>query len=179
MSARLEIDPIRAAITVQCFSDPASYEDPCCETSALVAIAMATHLPSELAACEGKGRALLMLFLFSDVGIHDSSTRIRVGSHIDTARQLAPAKEAGLTLRELASDGCAGSAHHLEQLATGPAGKVYLCHPFLVHSAYKDYGKQPRFIAQPPLLPREPISLERSDNSYSPVEKTILRALGR
>ena len=41
-----------------------------------------------------KGRALLMLFLFSDVGIHDS-TRIRVGSHIDTARQLAPAKEAG------------------------------------------------------------------------------------
>jgi len=126
-----------------------------------------------------KGRALLMLFLFSDVGIHDSSTRIRVGSHIDTARQLAPAKEAGLTLRELASDGFAGSAHRLEQLATGPAGKVYLCHPFLVHSAYKDYGKQPRFIAQPPLLPREPISLERSDNSYSPVEKTILRALGR
>ncbi len=114
-----------------------------------------------------KGRALLMLFLFSDVGIHD------------TARQLAPAKEAGLTLRELASDGFAGSAHRLEQLATGPAGKVYLCHPFLVHSAYKDYGKQPRFIAQPPLLPREPISLERSDNSYSPVEKTILRALGR
>ena len=30
-----------------------------------------------------KGRALLMLFLFSDVGIHDSSTRIRVGSHIE------------------------------------------------------------------------------------------------
>ena len=53
VSARLEIDSIRAAITVQCFSDPASYEDPCCETSALVAIAMATHLPSELAACEG------------------------------------------------------------------------------------------------------------------------------
>ena len=52
-SARLEIDPIRAAITVQCFSDPASYEDPCCETSALVAIAMATPLPGELAACEG------------------------------------------------------------------------------------------------------------------------------
>ena len=69
-----------------------------------------------------KGRALLMLFLFSDVGIHDSSTRIRVGSHIDTARQLAPAKEAGLTLRELTSDGFAGSAHRLEQLATGPAG---------------------------------------------------------
>lgn len=49
----LEIDPIRAAITVQCFSDGTCYEDPCCETSALVAVAMATHLPGELAACEG------------------------------------------------------------------------------------------------------------------------------
>ena len=33
-----------------------------------------------------KGRALLMLFLFSDVGEHDAPTRIRVGSHMDIAR---------------------------------------------------------------------------------------------
>jgi hypothetical protein len=38
-----------------------------------------------------KGRALLMLFLFSDVGQLDAPTRIRVGSHADIARQLAPA----------------------------------------------------------------------------------------
>ena len=53
VTAHLEIDPIRAAITVQCFAGSGAYEDPCCETSALVAVAMATHLPSELAACEG------------------------------------------------------------------------------------------------------------------------------
>ena len=58
VSARLEIDPIRAAITVQCFSDPASYEDPCCETSALVAIAMATH-PSRQDAASAKDLASL------------------------------------------------------------------------------------------------------------------------
>ncbi len=52
-----------------------------------------------------RGRALLMLFLFSDVGERDAPTRIRVGSHRDIARQLAPAGEAGLTLRELAADG--------------------------------------------------------------------------
>ena len=46
-----------------------------------------------------KNRALLMLFLFSDVGEDDAPTRIRVGSHIDIARMLAPAGEAGLTLR--------------------------------------------------------------------------------
>jgi hypothetical protein len=37
-----------------------------------------------------RGRALLMLFLFSDVGEMDALTRIRVGSHIDIARILAP-----------------------------------------------------------------------------------------
>ena len=36
-----------------------------------------------------KGRALLMLFLFSDVGEFDAPTRIRIGSHADIARQLA------------------------------------------------------------------------------------------
>jgi hypothetical protein len=36
------------------------------------------------------GRALLMLFLFSDVSEDDAPTRIRVGSHYDVARLLAP-----------------------------------------------------------------------------------------
>jgi hypothetical protein len=44
-----------------------------------------------------RGRALLMLFLFSDVGEADAPTRIKVGSHRDIARQLAPAGEAGLS----------------------------------------------------------------------------------
>lgn len=124
-----------------------------------------------------KGRALLMLFLFSDVGEDDAPTRIRVGSHKDIARQLAPAGEAGLSLRELAADGFAGSAGRDEVLATGEAGTVYLCHPFLVHAAQPHRGKMPRFMAQPPLLPREPLSLDREDGLYSPVEAAILRAL--
>ena len=37
-----------------------------------------------------KGRALLMLFLFSDVGELDAPTRIRVGSHADIARHSRP-----------------------------------------------------------------------------------------
>ena len=39
------------------------------------------------------GRALLMLFLFSDVGEDDAPTRIRAGSHVDVARMLAAAGE--------------------------------------------------------------------------------------
>lgn len=102
-----------------------------------------------------RGRALLMLFLFSDVGEDDAPTRIRVGSHRDMARILEPAGEAGLTLRELAANGFGETAHCPEALATGEAGTVYLCHPFLVHSAQVHRGKGPRFMAQPPLLPRD------------------------
>lgn len=125
-----------------------------------------------------KGRALLMLFLFSEVGELDAPTRIRVGSHLDIARQLAPAGDAGLTLRELAADNFAGSAHRPEILATGSPGTVYLCHPFLVHAAQPHRGTRPRIMAQPPLLPRQPLQLERSDGDYSPVEQAIRRALG-
>lgn len=124
-----------------------------------------------------RGRALLLLFLFSDVEEDDAPTRIRVGSHLDIARQLAPAGDAGLSLRELAGDGFAASAHRPETFAVGEAGTVYLCHPFLVHSAQPHRGKNPRFMAQPPLLPREPICLARENGAYSPVEQAILQAL--
>lgn len=124
-----------------------------------------------------KGRALLMLFLFSDVDEDDAPTRLRVGSHRDIARQLAPHGDAGLTLGELAADGFAGSAHRPEALATGRAGTVYLCHPFIVHAAQPHRGTQPRFMAQPPLLPKAPLQIERADGTYSPVERAIRDAL--
>ena len=123
-----------------------------------------------------KGRALLMLFLFSDVGTEDAPTRIRVGSHVDIARVLAPAGDEGLTLRELAVNRFDETAHLDEVLATGEAGTVYLCHPFLVHSAQPHRGTQPRFMAQPPLLPSTPLRLDREHDS-SPVEIAIRRAL--
>lgn len=109
-----------------------------------------------------RGRALLMLFLFSDVGEMDAPTRIRVGSHIDIARILAPAGDKGLTLGELAAHRFDETAHHEEVLATGESGTVYLCHPFLVHAAQPHRGTRPRFMAQPPLLPSGLLSLHRA-----------------
>ena len=124
-----------------------------------------------------KGRALLMLFLFSDVGEHDAPTRIRVGSHADIARQLAPAGEEGMTLGQLAADGFASSAHRPVVTATGDAGTVFLCHPFLVHAAQPHQGKQPRFLAQPPLLPVDPDNCSHGELNL--VEQATARALGR
>jgi len=124
-----------------------------------------------------RGRALLMLFLFSDVGDDDAPTRIRVGSHRDMARLLAPAGEAGLSGREMAANGYAETAHCREVLATGAAGTVYLCHPFLVHAAQPHRGTRPRFMAQPPLLPASPHGLD-IEHGDAPVERAIRLALG-
>ena len=125
-----------------------------------------------------KGRAMLMLFLFSDVGELDAPTRIRVASHLDVARILAPAGEYGLSLRELvAEEAFVETAVRREVLATGEAGTVYLCRPFLVHAAQLHRGSRPRFLAQPPLLPTEPFLLNRTDGAYSPVEQATRIAL--
>jgi Phytanoyl-CoA dioxygenase (PhyH) len=125
-----------------------------------------------------KGRALLMLFLFSDVGEDDAPTRIRVGSHLDVARILAAVGENGLSSRELAAQkGFSETGSRHEVVATGEAGTVYLCHPFLVHAAQKHHGSHPRFLAQPPLHPAEPFLLHRIDGAYSPVEQAIRIAL--
>ena len=127
---------------------------------------------------ESKGRALLMLFLFSDIGKDDAPTRLRKGSHLDIARRLAPAGEAGLPLSELAKNGFRESEAREETMATGDAGTVYLCHPFLVHAAQPHRGTMPRFLAQPALLPKEPFRLDREVDGASPVELAIRHALG-
>ena len=64
-----------------------------------------------------------------------------------------------------------------EALALGAAGTVYLCHPFLVHAAQPHQGNSPRFMAQPPLYPRVPFELDRSDGAYSLVEQAIRAGL--
>ncbi|MFG2000064.1 phytanoyl-CoA dioxygenase family protein [Spirillospora sp. NPDC048911] len=128
-----------------------------------------------------KGRVLLMLFLFSDVSEDDAPTRIRVGSHLDVPPILEPAGDRGLPFMELAGKAVSASDHRPVAYATGQAGDVYLCHPFVVHAAQPHHGTEPRFMAQPPLLPaagRE-LDIERADGAYSPVEVAIRRGLGR
>jgi hypothetical protein len=124
-----------------------------------------------------RGRALLMLFLFSDVGVDDAPTRIQVGSHLDVPKLLAPVGERGLSYLELAAALPPADRRPLA-LATGEAGDVYLCHPFLVHAAQPHRGRTPKFMAQPPLHPIEPLALHRDDEAYSPVEMAIRIGLG-
>ena len=124
-----------------------------------------------------RGRALLMLFLFSDVTELDAPTRIAIGSHLEVAKALEPYEDEGLSVMELAA-ALDPDAVRTETLATGAAGTVYLCHPFLLHSAQPHRGKEPRFMAQPPLFPATPLQLQGENQEYSPVESAIRLALG-
>jgi hypothetical protein len=122
-----------------------------------------------------KGRALLMLFLFSDVTELDAPTRILKGSHLDVAKLIQPYDDAGVSFMELATK-LTESSNREEVLATGKAGTVYLCHPFMVHAAQRNRGIQPKFMAQPPLLLKDDFKFEEAQ-TYSPVEEAIKIAL--
>ena len=88
-----------------------------------------------------RGRALLMLFLFSDVGDGrraDAHPR-RLASSTWLACSHRPARRACrcASWRPTASRRRRTAAR---SLATGDAGTVYLCHPFLVHAAQPHRG---------------------------------------
>ncbi|SNQ48468.1 conserved hypothetical protein [Frankia canadensis] len=128
-----------------------------------------------------RDRALLMLFLFSDVGPDDAPTRVKAGSHLDVVPFLAPAGERGRNMLKLCQEmdaaGKLDSPDRPQALATGQAGDVYLCHPFLIHAAQRHRGSVPRFLAQPPLDPAGLLDLDRADGAYSPVERAVRRGL--
>ncbi len=124
-----------------------------------------------------RGRALLMLFLFSDVGENDAPTLIRVGSHLRVATLLADKGEPGMSARALGAALAGITGGMPEASAIGEAGTVYLCHPFLAHAAQPHHGDHPRFIAQPPLYPKGVFDFRRSDGEPSLVEEAIRLAL--
>lgn len=122
-------------------------------------------------------RALLALFLFSDVGEHDAPTEIAIGSHHDIPPLLAPYGNDGVFFGDL--DIAEIVARRPRAVATGKAGDVYVCHPFLVHRAtWPHRGTQPRIIAQPEIGHEIPFQLNPS-SPRSLVEQTILESLQR
>jgi len=121
-----------------------------------------------------KARGLLALFLFSDVGIDDAPTRLVCGSHLYVPEFLEPFGEDG-TLADAEfwrpSVLSRQTAH-----ATGRAGDVFLCHPFMVHTAtWPHRGNTPRMVAQPGVYVEDGFALDGSD--ASPVAKAIVAGL--
>ena len=121
-----------------------------------------------------RARGLLALFLLTDVGPDDAPTRLVSGSHLTAARFLEPYGEAGTDADAdlwYPSTLCRPVAH-----ATGAAGDVFLCHPFIVHTAtWPHRGVGPRMIAQPAVNGPAGFALDGTDPS--PVARAIVSGL--
>lgn len=98
---------------------------------------------------------LLVLTLLSEVSIDDAPTRIRVGSHRDTARVLGDEPLDAVTAGALVD---AASASRPVRYATGEPGDMFVLHPFTVHAADEHRGVTPRFMAQGPVLLTRPLT---------------------
>ncbi|MFI7454375.1 phytanoyl-CoA dioxygenase family protein [Nonomuraea sp. NPDC049714] len=114
-------------------------------------------LPDGTYAVSGRPEMMLVLTLLSRVGPDDAPTRIRVGSH-----RAAGAALAGQVLDPMKAGPVVDEASRGFPLAyaTGEPGDVFLVHPFTVHAADEHRGAGPRFMAQGPVLLRQPVSPE-------------------
>jgi hypothetical protein len=124
-----------------------------------------------------RDRGLLALFLFTDVGNNDAPTELIVGSHLDVPRVLLPYGESGVFFAELVAGLPASTFERPRIRATGQAGDVYICHPFMVHRAtWPHRGVAPRIIAQPAVAHHPPFAL-RDGSDVCAVERAILHGL--
>jgi hypothetical protein len=121
-----------------------------------------------------RARGLLALFLFTDVGEDDAPTRLLAGSHLVVPKFLAPYGEAGTNAdAQLWYPSTLGRP---VMHATGSAGDVFLCHPFIVHTAtWPHRGAGPRMIAQPAVHAANGFTLDGTDPS--PVARAIVAGL--
>lgn len=122
-------------------------------------------------------RGLLALFLFSDVSERDAPTEIIIGSHRDVPRVLAPFGERGVWFASVVGALPASTFERPRTFATGQAGDVFLCHPFMVHRAtWPHLGSRPRIVAQPGIAIHEPFGLRRIPGACL-VERAITDSL--
>jgi hypothetical protein len=123
-----------------------------------------------------RGRGLLCLFLLTDVGPDDAPTELKVGSHLDLPAVLEPFGDDGADFVTVARAIPPSTLVRRSAFATGTAGDVFVCHPFLVHRAtWPHRGTRPRAIAQPGVATRRPF--EFGPGPHAPVEAAILRGL--
>jgi hypothetical protein len=123
-----------------------------------------------------RARGLLALILFSDVGEDDAPTRMAIGSHLAMPSILEPAGETGMSGDESISHVRPSVMCRTVVHAVGRAGDVFLCHPFIVHTAtWPHRGTTPRMMAQPGIYVEDGFAIDGSD--ASPVARAIVAGL--
>lgn len=123
-----------------------------------------------------KGRGLLLLILFTDVGLDDTPTRLITGSHRYVPPILSTVGDEGLGGGTVAARLNPSVLCRQSVYATGRAGDVFLCHPFLVHTGiWPHRGTEARMVAQPGVEVPDGFAVDGSDPS--PVARAIVDGL--
>jgi hypothetical protein len=123
-------------------------------------------------------QVLTPIFLWSDVGIDDSPTLLAVGSHVDVTRLLAEHEPEGVSGAHIGQVVDSTVARHEVAAATGEAGDLIVCHPFLAHTINPAGPTRPRFISNVAVHGKQPLDIGPTTETRSPVEAAIRQALG-
>ncbi len=151
-------------------------------------------------------QGLLLLPMFSETASHGGATLIAAGSHRPVARLLAQ-HPAGIDIHEairlsnatypwlaaltgqaespedrvaylMGQDGTSDTGQPLRVVeATSSPGDVYLCHPFVYHTASQNHSGVPRFMCNRTTPLTERMSVHTRTVHSSPVERSIYHAL--
>jgi hypothetical protein len=116
------------------------------------------------------------LLLFSDIGPGDGGTHLVRGSHSAVTRLFGQAGPGGLDNQQLNENLPPVDPADVVEV-TGEAGDVVMLHPLLIHGFSSNRGNRIRFACNPHFQLKEPLSLDRPDGLYSPIEESIRRAL--
>lgn len=122
-------------------------------------------------------QGLLTLIIWSDIPEHGGGTFVACDSVAPVARWLRDHPE-GVVLSDFSF---APLIHECREFVAtdGSVGDIYLLHPFILHASSPNHSGIPRWLTNPPVHLAEPMRFDREDPSeFSPVERTVLRALG-
>jgi hypothetical protein len=121
---------------------------------------------------------LLVFTTLSDIPETGQATVLRLGSHRALAARLAGLGLDGIALRDLMQGQFPESEHAPQATIWGPAGTVFLCHPFTVHAACPNRGAAPRIWSVGVLETVCPWTFSSTRPSQvAPVEDAVWRGL--
>ena len=122
-------------------------------------------------------QALLTIVLWSDIEPQSGGTFLACDSVPVVARFLAEHPE-GIAPGGFPFADMKRQCRDFEE-ATGRAGDVFLMHPYLLHTASRNWTRHQRIIANPVTRLDAPMKFNRENSAdQTPVERAVLRGLG-
>jgi len=121
-------------------------------------------------------QALLVIAIWKDIGPRGGGTVIAADSIGPVARKML-AHPQGLGANGF-KQGLNAECREFVHL-TGPAGTVYILHPYMLHTTCQNLSGTPRLISNTIVMLKEPMRFDRAKpEKFSLVERATLRALG-